>query len=80
MDRHRVRNEKLSELEQEQQMQHDSLKRKAMDQLQENEEEIKRLNQVRQRISALHLHDTRTITVTVTVRVSIRIKVRQGLK
>jgi len=47
MDRHRVKNEKLSDLEQEHKFKNDSLQRKAMQQLQENEEEIKRLNQVR---------------------------------
>jgi len=46
MDRLRVKNEKLSELEQEQKLKNDDLQRKAMQQLQENEEEIKRLNQV----------------------------------
>ena len=45
-DRLRVKNEKLSELEQEQKLKNDDLQRKAMQQLQENEEEIKRLNQV----------------------------------
>ena len=47
MDRLRVKNEKLSELEEEQRLKTDSLQRKSMMQLQENEEEIKRLNQVR---------------------------------
>ena len=47
MDRLRVKNEKLSDLEQEQKLKNDALQRKAMMQLQENEEEIKRLNQVR---------------------------------
>jgi len=47
MDRLRVKNEKLSEIEQEQRLKNDTLQRAAMMQLQENEEEIKRLNQVR---------------------------------
>jgi len=46
IDRLRVKNEKLSEIEEEQRMKNDTLQRKAMMQLQENEEEIKRLNQV----------------------------------
>jgi len=46
MDRLRVKNAKLSDIEQEQRLQNDDLQRKAMIQLQENEEEIKRLNQV----------------------------------
>jgi len=54
MDRLRVKNEKLSELEQEQKLKNDSLQRKAMQQLQENEEEIKRLNQARDTLDAFH--------------------------
>jgi len=47
MDRLRMKNQKLSDLEEEQGLKNDTLQRKAMMQLQENEEEIKRLNQVR---------------------------------
>jgi len=47
MDRLRIKNEKLTDLEQEQKLKNDALQSKAMMQLQENEEEIKRLNQVR---------------------------------
>ena len=42
-----MKNEKLSDLEKEQRFKNDTLQRKAMIQLQENEQEIKRLNQVR---------------------------------
>ena len=45
-DRLRVKNEKLSEIEQEQKMKNESLQRKAMMQQQESEEQIKRLNKV----------------------------------
>jgi len=47
MDRLRVKNEKLTDLEEEQRLLTNTLQSKAMMQLQENEEEIKRLNQVR---------------------------------
>ena len=47
MDRLRVKNERLTDIEEEQRFKNDTLQRKAMMQLQENEEEIKRLNQVR---------------------------------
>ena len=46
-DRLRVKNERLTDIEEEQRFKNDTLQRKAMMQLQENEEEIKRLNQVR---------------------------------
>ena len=47
MERVRVKNAKLSDIEHEQKLKNDALQRKAVMQLQENEEEIKRLNQVR---------------------------------
>jgi len=63
MDRLRVKNEKLSELEQEQKLKNDDLQRKAMQQLQENEEEIKRLNQVLSFIiSYTHTHTHTRLT------------------
>jgi len=55
MDRLRVKNEKLSDLEEEQRLKNDALQSKAMMQLQENEAEIKRLNQVRKYTTAFQL-------------------------
>ena len=45
-DQHRKKNEKLTDLEEEERMKSESLRQHAMEQLQEQEDEIKRLNEV----------------------------------